>query len=93
MMARKLERVSAQVAGLFDQQREEPTPQSIPKGPVCPLCGNWGYTNCPQAKAPNGGDFIAIAFRYGTACSCAAGAEFAQNQMAFMRPDKTENIQ
>jgi len=81
MANRKLERVADITGRLFDHATEPAkTPPNFPK---CPLCGNWGYTNCPQAKAP-AGDYLAIAFREGAACSCAAGAEFAKNQMEWM---------
>lgn len=86
MAGKKLERVAEFSRTLFDQQGEPPSPiRPIGTVPKCPLCGNWGYVNCPQAKAPErGGDLIAIAFEQGTACTCAAGAEFARNQMEWM---------
>jgi len=85
MAGKRLERASESIANLFEQPDPVTSLKVIGTVPNCPLCGNWGYVNCPQAKAPNGhGDFIAIAFREGTACSCPAGAEFAKNQLEFL---------
>lgn len=74
-----------------DTKREHATRQQQLQlsTPVCPRCENRGYTNCPQARAPGGGDYIAIALRSGTACSCPIGAEFAKNQMIWMEMDDT----
>ncbi len=82
-MKKSLTHISETAGRLFDHP---PSAEIRPIGtiPKCPLCGNYGYVNCPQAKAPNGGDFLAIAFQEGTACTCAAGAEFAKNQLEWI---------
>lgn len=82
-MAKKLERVGDITGRLFDHPAPDTKTDAI--FPKCQICGNWGYTDCPQAKAPNGGDYVVTAFREGTACSCPAGAEFAKNQMEWMK--------
>ncbi len=57
--------------------------------PTCPRCGNHGFTNCPTAIAPHG-DLIALAYRRGTACTCASGREFARQQMEWVDPEMQE---
>ena len=83
-MKKNLSHISETAGRLFDHPPEPPA-RIVGTVPRCPLCGNYGYVNCPQAKAPNGGDFIAIAFLEGTACTCGAGSEFARNQMEWLR--------
>lgn len=87
MAGKKLERASSEFTGtLFEPPNTNaPSVKIMGTVPRCPLCQNYGYVNCPQAKAPNGGDFLAVAFQQGTACSCPAGAQFAQDQMEWMR--------
>lgn len=80
---KRISHISETAGRLFDHP-PEPSIAVLGTVPKCPLCQNFGYVNCPQAKAPGGGDFLAIAFREGTACSCAAGAEFAKNQMEWL---------
>jgi hypothetical protein len=63
----------------------DPAPQKV-NVPVCPLCRGYGYTGCAEAQLPDG-DVMAVAFERGTACSCAAGSEFARAQMEWLKPD------
>lgn len=51
---------------------------------LCPKCRDEGFTGALHALV-DGGTLIAIAWRDGVACSCSAGAEFARNQMEWMR--------
>lgn len=84
-MKRTLTHISETAGRLFDHP---PEPQHMTISgtvPQCPLCGNRGYVSCPSAHAPHGGDFLAIAWERGTACSCPAGAQFAKDQMEWMR--------
>lgn len=83
-MKKPLTHISETAGRLFDHPPEQTIPitGTVPK---CPLCGNRGYVNCPEAHAPGGGCFIAIAWEKGTACSCPAGAQFAKDQMEWMR--------
>jgi hypothetical protein len=63
-------------------------PADKPKRPYAPYCGRCedrGYLNCPEARAPDGGDYIAIAFQRATSCNCVYGAQFAENQEAWNR--------
>lgn len=84
---RTLDRIAESTGSLFDGLPPTPTNPIRPVGqvPKCPLCRNYGYVNCPQAILPDGRDLIAVAFEKGTACTCAAGVEFAKNQMEWMR--------
>jgi hypothetical protein len=52
--------------------------------PTCPTCSGRGYTRAPEALTKDR-EFITIAWRNGVACSCPAGLEFADNQLAWMR--------
>lgn len=65
-----------------------PEPEQIqnakPYIPKCAKCGDRGYTNCPEARAPDGGDFMAVAFDRGTACTCAQGRWFAAKQLEWI---------
>lgn len=72
-----------------DFQRQQQLKLPAIAMPKCPRCQNWGYVNCPEAQLPDGsGDYIAIAFEKGTACTCAAGQEFANFQLQWLDPGK-----
>lgn len=48
--------------------------------PACELCGDHGFTGCPEAITDRG-DLIELAFKKGVACICVEGRWFGERQV------------
>jgi len=80
-----LEVLSRQISLLPTNTGTQETTGSVIAILRCRDCDDYGYVNCPKAKAPGGGDYLVIALQRATPCHCAVGAEFAKNQMEWNR--------
>lgn len=89
MTTNRLHRVSTDMQTLERHAEIEKNRVPVARGPVCKQCGNRGFTGAPKAITDHG-EILAIAFRDGVACRCAAGQEFALQQIEWNDPQVLE---
>lgn len=63
--------------------------------PQCDMCGQFGFTGCDEAKLEDGRVYMALAWMYGTPCTCASGVWFRRSQnewLGIMQPRIIERM-